>query len=190
MRRIYILLLCFLASSASLFSAPVDSLFLSAPRHVVPLPASDTLHVLSRTARSLRVAFSSRAEVEMAVFTAGGRELRATLTTLRLPAADTEVRFWDEGWREVPAALPRPVLDDFLVPSDSLSAFRADELRRLLDPLHVAWTWREEAGAFDACVSLDALPDFERRSWQNHLRERLFSPEEMLNWHDAGRKTP
>lgn len=189
MRRIFLFLLL-LMGSFPLFGASLDSLLLGAPRHVIPVGVSEPLDVLSRSPRSICVRLSPRAEVEVVAITHGERLFRVTLTTLLLPAADTEVRFWDADWREVQADMPQLKFDDFYVAPEGSSTYDRDELRRLLYPLHVRWTWDDASSAFVARASMEALPDFESQRWQKHVRERRFSLGEILNWGVSDRKKP
>ena len=210
--KCYLLFLVFLGSFMSAFSVPVDSLFMRAPNDVLPLLSrearedllrsdvrgrkgldtrgTDTPCVISRTDDCLLVRLSPRVDMAFVALLVDGRPMCATLQTLYLPAADTEVRLWDADWNEAAVRLPHLEFEDFLVSTDSLSVFGKNELRAMLRPHHVAWEWHQETSEFFATLSLEALPDFERLRWQNYLRPRSFSPSELFKSLPEGIKTP
>lgn len=166
-----------LAFSASA-SVPLDSLFVAAPSHVLPLlglnerlnlldlyDAGHTALADNRLGGTAQLVYKDSARLVLDVCPESRFELvrvdSATLVCLRtvyLPAADTQVEVYDAHWRRLDCSVPRPVADDFLLHADSVGGDRRYELPPLLRPLHVKWDWESGERAFLLTISTGGLP--------------------------------
>lgn len=166
MRHIIILICAFFLFQTSLKAENTDSLTVSVPKHVLPFGAD----ISRKNVRTEAIALPL----------SGPDVCYATLVTLLLPEADTEVRLWDKDWQEVPIRMPRPVMDDFLAPDHGLSDFQLSEIRRQLKPLHIAWTWKGTEKRFEASISAPHHTDFDTQTFQKSFVTKLFSIEELI----------
>lgn len=190
-------LLTFLVAAACfvpLGAQPMDSLFASAPREVMPLLGrSDRLDLSDlynagqraevenlyggtsllekKTERHLLLQPTPVSTWELVRLTAPADTVLLLLRTLRTPAATTDVSFYRTDWSPAGMTFAMPAAADFYLPGDTASA---DERRGLLDklqPAHVCARWDEGRSLLILSLSTEALTADDRRDVAPFLRE-------------------
>ena len=190
-------LLTFLVAAACfvpLGAQPMDSLFASAPREVMPLLGrSDRLDLSDlynagqraevenlyggtsllekKTERHLLLQPTPVSTWELVRLTAPADTVLLLLRTLRTPAATTDVAFYRTDWSPAGMTFAMPAAADFYLPGDTASA---DERRGLLDklqPAHVCARWDEGRSLLILSLSTEALTADDRRDVVPFLRE-------------------
>lgn len=189
-----ILAILLLAALPGAKAQSIDSLFVNAPAEVMPLLDSTTrLNLLdlyeawgtaqatnelggtsqltSKDSLMLELAPTEGSTWTMARLDSA---MLACIHTLRLPASDSRLTFYDTQWRPLPVALPALTLSDFLVPADSLGADRRRELTARLRPLHICWTLEPDGATFRAAAATDGLVSADREEAETLLRPLHF----------------
>ena len=204
-------LLTFLVAAACfvpLGAQPMDSLFASAPREVMPLlgrsdrlDLSDlynagqraevenlyggTSRLEKKTERHLLLQPTPVSTWELVRLTAPADTVLLLLRTLRTPAATTDVAFYRTDWLPAGQTFPLPAAPDFYQPADTATA---DERRALLDklqPAHVCARWDDGQARLVLSLSTDGLTADDRRDVALFLRELTYE------WRDgAFRRRP
>lgn len=182
------------ASLLPLGAQPVDSLFASAPREVMPLLGrSDRLDLTDlynagqraevenlyggtsvlekKNGRHLLLRLTPVSSWELVCLPLPSDTVLVLLRTLRTPAATTDVSFYRTDWSPAGMTFAMPAAADFYLPGDTASA---DERRGLLDklqPAHVCARWDEGRSLLILSLSTEALTADDRRDVAPFLRE-------------------
>lgn len=101
------------------------------------------------------------------------------IKTFRAPSKESEIRFYDQGWRQLPIssylAKDQYMLGSYLKPkSDTMRVEEYEELKSKLEPVMYVTEYLPTAQAFRVQVSLPLLSNEDKMKVQSILVQRKF----------------
>lgn len=101
------------------------------------------------------------------------------IKTFRAPSKESEIRFYDQGWRQLPIssylAKDQYMLGSYIKPkSDTMRVEEYEELKSKLEPVMYVTEYLPTAQAFRVQVSLPLLSNEDKMKVQSILMQRKF----------------
>lgn len=101
------------------------------------------------------------------------------IKTFRAPSKESEIRFYDQGWRQLPIssylAKDQYMLGSYIKPkSDTMRVEEYEELKSKLEPVMYVTEYLPTAQAFRVLVSLPLLSNEDKMKVQSILVQRKF----------------
>lgn len=208
MKRYLFTFLLAAACLAPLGAQPMDSLFASAPREVMPLLGrSDRLDLSDlynagqraevenqyggtsvlekKSERHLLLQPTAVSSWELVRLMSPADTVLVLLRTVRTPAATTDVAFYRPDWSPAGQTFQMPAATDFYLPADTTAADGRRALLDKLQPARVCARWDDGRELLVVSLSTDGLTADDRRDVAPFLRELTYE------WRDgAFRRRP
>ena len=108
-----------------------------------------------------------------------GDSVLCVIKTFRAPSKESEIRFYDQGWRQLPIssylAKDQYALGCYIKPkSDTMRVEEYEELKSKLEPVMYVTEYLPTAQAFRVQVSLPLLSNEDKMKVQSILMQRKF----------------
>lgn len=108
-----------------------------------------------------------------------GDSILCVIKTFRAPSKESEIRFYDQGWRQLPIssylAKDQYALGCYIKPkSDTMRVEEYEELKSKLEPVMYVTDYLPTAQAFRVQVSLPLLSNEDKMKVQSILMQRKF----------------
>ncbi len=196
--RLFLVTLLLLTASHSAEATTADSLFARMPREVLPLldktakldlldlfnsglkAAAENIYggqteMKEKTATHILLRTSESGIWTMDAVLAQGDTLIVCVQSLKAGGVGSRVQVYTQGWRPLPASLPRTEARKFVTASPTLTADRMLQMQRVLSACPLEAVWDAKAEALKVRPSTAGLTKDERRDAKGCLLEKHYA---------------